>query len=313
MPSRERRALLRTVGVAAATALAGCPGGESRDTDTPTDAEPAPTASPSSTPTARPTESPTATATDAETATETDTPDEATPETDGAGSVRSDTGWPLPREGVANGAHNPEGVTFETAPVETWRAEPPETDADHYSPEYANPVVADGRVYATGRLLHGPHVSPPEQQFLHAVDPATGERLWEYELTDDDESVAQASACAVRGDRVYVGADDRLHAVDAAEGTAHWTRRLPEGVDVVHPTAEGVVLATGWSVRVLDADGERRWEHEFGEHVGARPALGDRHLYVGASGKQLVAFDPATGRGRRPRCHRTAPTRGVGR
>ncbi|WP_415380971.1 PQQ-binding-like beta-propeller repeat protein [Halosimplex sp. TS25] len=297
MLSRQRRALLRALGVAAAGALAGCPGDESGDTDTP-DADPTPTDTPAPTPTARPTESPTATATDTETATETETdaPDDETPETDGAEPARPDTGWPLPRGGERNHGHNPEGVTFGAAPTEAWRAEPPAADTDYHDPEYVHPVVADGRVYATGRLVYGPHVAPPERQFLHALDPVTGERVWEYELTDEsDGSVAEVSACAARGDRVYVGADDRLHAVDAAEGTAHWTRQLPERVDVVHPTAEGVVLATGWSVRVLESDGERRWDHEFGEHVGARPALGDQYLYVGASGKQLMAFDPATG------------------
>ena len=82
----------------------------------------------------------------------------------------------------------------------------------------ATPIVVDGVMYLTSTF-----------NIVHALDAATGERLWTY-TPEIDRSQAANACCgvvnrgvAVWGDRVYLGTiDGRLVALDRATGAPAW-------------------------------------------------------------------------------------------
>lgn len=89
----------------------------------------------------------------------------------------------------------------------------------------ATPLVADGVLYVTGPW-----------SVLHALDAATGERLWTFE-PGVPRDYARNICCgvvnrgpALYGDKVYVGTlDGRLVAVDRATGQEVWSTPTGEG------------------------------------------------------------------------------------
>lgn len=278
MPSRSRRALLRTVGTAVTGLTAGCVATDSvgERTDTTTGA-----------PTRVETDTAETRSSTSET-TEVETSDGASL---GCGpGPRPEYAWPLPDRSVTNGTYVADGAVFTDPPSVDWSVEPtvPEGVTD-YRAEFAQPVIADGQLYLVNELVYGPNQRPPGRHFLQGRDAETGERRWSYELS------ARPTGPVVDGDRVLVAADETLHAVDRHDGTERWSRDVSAPVEHVVPTADWTYVVVGKSVRALAPDGTTEWSLEFDSHVTARPAVGERHLYVGTRDGTLHAIDP-TGR-----------------
>jgi len=302
MPSQSRRAYLRALALGGASALAGCPGNGATDSDTPaSDGEGTP---PDSTTTNEPT--PTATATRNETPTETPTEtatDEPTttatpePRLGGAVTPRSDADWPLPDRSAANDAYAADGAVSGESPSVAWRtgARRPDGVSDNYDPVFGPPVVADGRVYIANGLTYGPQLSLPHRQQFRAFDAATGEELWTHEISDETDGVPEPEDAVVGEDAILVAAGQRLRVLDPATGEARRTQTFPDGIETVTPAGDRTYVVADDTVHALGPDGDTEWTTTATVHVGARPALGTDHLYVGGSSKQLYALDPATG------------------
>lgn len=310
MSPRSRRALLRAFGVAAAGLLAGCPGGGEESTDgpagTPTNAD---RSSPSLTvdqPVETPTVSmdePTATQAD-ETASPTETETETeTGKPPSGGSLdaglgpRPDQTWPLPDRSVTNDAYAPESVAFDETPSVAWTAEATDPmETTHYDPTFTSPLVADADVYAVNELVYGPQVEVPDWQYLRAYDRSDGSERWTYEFRDEGEGDAPTPTLpAVRGGLVFVGTHQTLHAVHRQDGTESWTRSFDDRLMTVHPTSEYTFVVAYDRLVAIDDSGATAWERELYDVALAAPALGERSLYVGTSGRHIHAFDPATG------------------
>jgi len=141
-------------------------------------------------------------------------------------------------------------------PTELWKA----SAAKGFSPSNATPLISDGTLYgcdsATGAF--------------HAVELATGKRLWETRapVTDKDESVMHGTAFAVRnGDRHFLFSETG-HLI-----VAKLTPEKYEELDrakLVEPTGEAFGRKVVWS----------------------HPAFADKKIFV-RNDKEIAAFDLA--------------------
>jgi len=168
----------------------------------------------------------------------------------------------------------------------------------------ASPVVADGVVYAPGSGAPGT---------VHAVDAASGERLWATEPAG-----YATCAPALVDDTLYFGTfAGQFHALDATTGEASWQRQIGhrfgrsspavvDGTVYVATLGDGPLFVTGDeseafeapALLALDAEtGSRRWR--FGEFpkrgsLSASPAVADGTVYLGTE-RALIAVDTADG------------------
>lgn len=140
-------------------------------------------------------------------------------------------------------------------------------------PVRAAPAVAEGRV-----------VVGSADGAVYAIDAETGEREWRYQ-TDGRVRTAPVVADGT----VYVGSD-ALHAIDLESGRPIWAVDRPG--EFAGPTvADGTVyVAVDDRLLALEAaDGDRRWERTFERPIGTPPAVADGTVYV-ASGETLLAL-----------------------
>lgn len=107
------------------------------------------------------------------------------------------------------------------------------------------------RDYGVQRNRHNPHATPPRTP--------PGER-WQVDT-------AGRTTLIVAGGTVYVGDDQRIRALDAADGDERWTR--PGGVEKLVFVADRLYAVRDNTVSALDAtDGREQWSQSFdGERV----------------------------------------------
>ena len=137
---------------------------------------------------------------------------------------------------------------------------------------------------------------PVEDEFLQALHPETGDRLWQDEIR-------AANQATIVGETVYVtgyrqdGETGNLRAILASEGTRQWD------VDLEHPDTPPVVaeetllVADSGTLAVHDlADGERRRElGVFGNTMDVPPAVADGTAYIADWNGGLAAVSIADG------------------
>jgi outer membrane protein assembly factor BamB len=145
---------------------------------------------------------------------------------------------------------------------------------------------------AGGRLYLGTH-----DGHVLALDPAHGERLWDFAAGD-----SVLAAPAVDGGRVYFGSfDGKVRALDAVSGRLLWERDT-RGPVVSTPALAGDRIVVGnrtYDLLALDAaSGETRWKrYIWFSWVESSATVRDGVAYVGSSdAAALSAFDVATGR-----------------
>ncbi len=170
-----------------------------------------------------------------------------------------------------------------------WRSPAPGREPVSWSA----PVCAYGALFAAGHRASG-------ESFVVALDGATGEVLWKYELPAGDPVYPDRGAVAVAGGAVYAATvGGRLVALDAERGTPRWTQALPGHVyaAVVATAALVVTVETGDTAGRVAAwqpgDGRlvRAWELPGG--ADAAPALAGGLILVHAGDGRLLALDPA--------------------
>lgn len=148
------------------------------------------------------------------------------------------------------------------------------------------PVIADGVVY----------VGAGDGGF-HAVDAATGARLWRFETKGKIRNGA-----ALDGRRVIVGSADRfVYALDRASGRELWKADTRAEVDATPVVHDGKVLVgnRGAGLIAFEAEtGKQLWRNYFwGSWVESTPVVVDGTIYIGASDlRRASAIHPDDGR-----------------
>ncbi|HEY7477592.1 MAG TPA: PQQ-binding-like beta-propeller repeat protein [Actinomycetota bacterium] len=173
-------------------------------------------------------------------------------------------------------------------------------DDDTATSEASTPSAATPTVAVTPSPSAPPDLAVVSA--LVALDPETGERVWEHALPD-----VSRTGPAILGDRAFVGTDGGdLIAVEAASGDALWDASVGDEVVLPLAAADDLVLAAAAStevggssvlVAVGAADGEEAWRHTpalAGSPVGA-PSVGDGTAYVALGDRSLVALELADG------------------
>ncbi len=205
----------------------------------------------------------------------------------GTGPLPED-GWPLPDRGGGRTNHAPAAAGPTERPTAAWSVTVPEPETGEN--DLTRPTVADGRVYVGRRIAVGPNQLPPDEQYVHAYDAATGERRWHATVS------GRPSPPAVAGDVVLVHDDATLYALDAESGAERWTHDPPGGIHRVLPTPAGILVAPfradpDREVRALDADGRVAWNVGLPGAVSSKFAWVDGRAYVATRDAVLVAID----------------------
>lgn len=169
-----------------------------------------------------------------------------------------------------------------------WKAEAGTT---HRAGIYTTPAVAGGAVYVGNR-----------DRRVTAFDADTGEQRWKVFV----EGSVLADP-AVRGDTVYVGAREALHAFDTASGEERWRYDASPGIYSASRIVDDTLyLGIGsdyrgheLSVRAIDlsAGGEERWRVETDGHSAAPTVAGASILFP--AGDRLLTLSTADGGRRR--------------
>jgi|GEM_PF-2491886 len=128
---------------------------------------------------------------------------------------------------------------------------------------------------------------------LRSLAPDDGSEQWRTTLTG--KWYFTAGVPTIRfgtvGDRVLVGVQSTLAALDAADGDRLWTARY----DGVGFAVTGGVVSTGTRGTAVD-DGSTRWMYEPGQgNVGSSPAVVDNALYVGSDDSRCYALAANSG------------------
>jgi outer membrane protein assembly factor BamB len=149
-----------------------------------------------------------------------------------------------------------------------------------YASRALGTVDSDGFAYVTaGTTFDGARVSK--------IDPETGERVWDWE-----EPTPASEPVYVDG-TVYVGAYERIVALNADDGTKRWEVETLDQ-NPAPPTVGGDVVYAGsydTGVYAIAAQsGEQRWRYQTDGSVVAL-TVGDEYVYAGTGEGTLFAID----------------------
>lgn len=131
-------------------------------------------------------------------------------------------------------------------------------------------------------------------EFLYAIDLATGKEKWRYKATPFKV------AAAVRAGTVYIGdVDGGFHCVDAATGKRRWKfdadAEITSGASFAGDT---VLFGSGdENLYCLTLDGQKKWQFKVpGGPVLATPAVAGGQTFVSGCDSTLHVIDLATGK-----------------
>jgi outer membrane protein assembly factor BamB len=167
--------------------------------------------------------------------------------------------------------------------------------SSRYTQVLAQPVVANGRIYA---MDGGAKVG--------AYDPANGNRIWQVDLKpSDDYSNSFGGGVAFWKGRLYVSTGyAQVFALDPANGKVIWKTGVGDPVRSGPTVADGrvfVVTVENELVVLATDDGRRLWSHNgIPETAGllgsASPAVEGEVVVVGYSSGEIYALTVENGR-----------------
>lgn len=158
----------------------------------------------------------------------------------------------------------------------------------------AEPIVADGRVYAMDSDAQ-----------VTAYDLVSGKRLWRIDTTsEDDRSTNVGGGIAFDAGMVFAstGRGEAL-ALDAAAGDVKWRQKLDQAARAAPTVADGklfIPLLGDKLVALATADGARLWSYQASdsqtEVLGLpSPAYADGFVVAGFGSGELVALRANSG------------------
>ncbi|MHC4994513.1 MAG: PQQ-binding-like beta-propeller repeat protein [Planctomycetota bacterium] len=180
-------------------------------------------------------------------------------------------------------------------------------------PGYAQPTIADGRVYVTDRLTQ-----PKQVERVHCLDEQTGKILWTY--TYDcvyrriNYDAGPRAAVVIRDGKAYAfGSMGHLHCLDAKTGQLLWARALDDEYTVdmpiwglaATPLIEGDLIITHIAgadnacfVAFNKVTGKEVWRALDYRAQYASPVMieqAGRRVMVAWANDWILGLDPATG------------------
>lgn len=155
---------------------------------------------------------------------------------------------------------------------------------------FSTPAVSDGVVYFHVRDDH-----------VYALKTADGSLLWKTRAPSSQSwiSVYQdltKSSPAVDRERVYVGINADLVALDRATGSTVWRARTGRKVDS-SPLVVGSTVYVGSDDKSFyafeAATGTKLWSFKTGGRISSPPTYGEGLILVGSNDGALYAFEAA--------------------
>ena len=194
------------------------------------------------------------------------------------GMAASETDWPSIRRNIGGTGWAP-GAQVSAPFSVRWERDTP-------GAMLAPPAVVGDRLYIT-----------TEDGVVAALDRATGDTVWSYEIGSPSDS-----APAVSDSAIYVGArNHRLLALNREDGELLWERNLGNIVLGSAIVVDGTVYvgSTNSRLEALDAaTGEPRWSARITGWVVGHPASDGRVVAAASLGERFITVDPETGRRR---------------
>jgi outer membrane protein assembly factor BamB len=214
--------------------------------------------------------------------------------------------WPRFRGSAAN------GVSSEKDWLGAWPGgQPRQVWKGSIGAGFSAPVVAGGRVYATG---HNGRKDDGEDRVV-CLDAGTGKELWRHvyaqPLADHYYEGGTSATPTLDGDRLYTLAKSGLvHCLDAATGAVVWKTELATGIGAKvpewgfagapHVHGNQVILNAGDAGIALDkATGKTTWIHGKGPSGYGSPvpfSAGGKEALALFGFQHVIAVDPTTGR-----------------
>jgi outer membrane protein assembly factor BamB len=154
---------------------------------------------------------------------------------------------------------------------------------DAGSEVYGAPALADGVLYVTSK-----------QGQLFAIDAATGQEVWRFNLSD---YVVRSSPAVVDG-VVYVGGGFNLFAVDAVTGKQLWKVPLRYAGQSAPTVANDIVVVAsqeGWVYGINKDSGEAIWRSPADGLVFGAPAVAHDAVVFGTDAGNVYSLDIADG------------------
>ncbi len=154
--------------------------------------------------------------------------------------------------------------------------------------EARGPAVGDGIVFAT-------FVGDTDDYIL-ALDAATGKKLWHY--YDSDSWPYWPYYSTVSHGMLYVAASDDVYALDAVSGELRWRYEADAPLAPSPQVSADLVIVATRTGRVYGLDavsGEFRWDFEAGGRADSSPLISDGVAYLGVHNGQVYALDALTG------------------
>ena len=143
---------------------------------------------------------------------------------------------------------------------------------------------------------------PPAYDAARGYFAIDGDRLVAYDLVSGTREwivpAALTSAAAAGGGSIFFMQDDRLTALDGADGSVAWTTSITDKLAVAPAWHAGwLVLASaaGSIVAMRSSDGEVIWRRDIGSPAHAAPTIAANRVYVPLENDRVAALNVEDG------------------
>ena len=162
----------------------------------------------------------------------------------------------------------------------------PASDDENLVGIYGSPAVTESLIYLGA---YGEEIGT-----LHAIDPVTRAKVWEFPTGDHI-----VGSPTVAGDTVIVGSSDgNLYALDAARGTEKWRFQTGNKIWSTPVVHEGAVYFGSLDQNVYAvslSEGRELWRFPTNGAVASTPLIVGGRVYIGSFDRNFYALDAATG------------------
>ncbi|MGH2531939.1 MAG: PQQ-binding-like beta-propeller repeat protein [Thermomicrobiales bacterium] len=157
-------------------------------------------------------------------------------------------------------------------------------------------VHTGGELYSTAAVSEGVIYVGTKSGSLLAIDEATGEDRWEYDLND---YVIVRSSPAIANGTVFIGGGYALYAIAADTGALLWQFGMPH-IGQSSPTVSGGVVYVssqeGHLYAIDIATHEAKWHFQIDGLIFSSPAVAEGMVFIGSDDGNLYAIKADTGK-----------------